>query len=90
MTKETSEKVASLAARYIECPNFTLTLNAATIFIYGDDIRILAASCLAQRETVEPSISIARLKKLLSDETTNLVMYALEDLIAEAEKEAAK
>ena len=93
MTKETSEEIAKLAAKYIDCPDFDLRLlfaNGSKELICGEHIRSLAASCLAQRETVEPSVPTSKLLTLLGlRDRTNLVM-GLQDLIGEAEKEAEK
>lgn len=99
MTKETSEEIAALAAKYINCPYFYLEIELGNDFVEPHDkfdiearhIRKLAASCLAQREQPEPSIPTSKIKELLKSVACDWVgCFALQNLIAEAEKESEK
>ena len=92
MTKETSEEIATLAAKYMRCPQFDLVMDDAdgfSLLIMSSEIKSLAASCLAQREQPEPSVPTSKIKELLKSVACDWVgCFALQNLIGEAEKEA--
>lgn len=101
MTKETSEEIAALAAKYINCPYFYLEIELGNDFVEPHDkfdiearhIRKLAASCLAQREQPEPSISYRELREMIKNgffANPLVVTTAIEDMIALREKESEK
>ena len=93
MTKETTEEVAALAAKYINCPEFSITIlgsGESGFCVLSEDVRKLAASCLAQRETPEPSVSLSKLKIALAAGSDAFVFSEVFALIDQAEKESEK
>jgi hypothetical protein len=96
MTKETSEEIATLAAKYMRCPQFDLVMDDTdgfSLLIMSSEIKSLAASCLAQREQPEPSISYRELREMIKNgffANPLVVTTAIEDMIALREKESEK